>query len=127
MDEATRQLVRSRAHDCCEYCQLRQEQSPFARLQIEHIRPRKHGGGDEPENLALACIDCNLLKGPNLTGIDPKTNEITELFHPRQQGWEEHFQWNGPLIEGRTGVGRTTVSLMEMNREERVEVRLAWS
>ena len=29
------------------------------------------------DNLALACIDCNLHKGPNLTGIDPETNQVT--------------------------------------------------
>lgn len=30
---------------------------------IEHIVPRNHGGGDEAENLALACARCNAGKG----------------------------------------------------------------
>lgn len=64
MDASLRQRVWERAGDRCEYCQLRQEQSPFARLQIEHIWARQHGGGDNFENLALACIDCKLRKGP---------------------------------------------------------------
>jgi 5-methylcytosine-specific restriction endonuclease McrA len=46
-----------------------------------------HGLAAEPglwvlENLALACIDCNLQKGPNLSGIDPETRKVTELFIP---------------------------------------------
>lgn len=74
MTEAVRRFVRERAGHRCEYCQLHQDDSPLAALHIEHIRPRKHGGTDDEENLALACIDCNLRKGPNLTGIDPLTD-----------------------------------------------------
>src|SRR5215471_13636674 len=87
MDTSTRALVRERAGNRCEYCQLHQDDSPLAVLHVEHIIPKKHGGSDDPDNLALACIDCNLHKGPNLTGIDPETNEVTELFHPRHHWW----------------------------------------
>ncbi len=52
---------------------------------IEHIVPKIHGGTDSPDNLALACIDCNPHKGTNLTGIDPEMGEVTGLFHPRRQ------------------------------------------
>lgn len=123
MDESIRQFVRERADFRCEYCQLRQEDSPLAALQIEHIIPRKHGGEDEPGNLALACIDCNLHKGPNLTGIDPETQQVIELYHPRLQAWEEHFQWRGIAIEGKTPVGRTTVRVLEMNSEDQLALR----
>jgi hypothetical protein len=44
----------------------------------------QHGGGDDADNLALACPDCNLRKGPNLTGIDPETGAVVRLFHPRR-------------------------------------------
>ena len=84
MNEPVKALVRERAADRCEYCQLPQSDSPLAMLQVEHIRPKKHGGTDDPNNLALACVDCNLHKGSNLTGIDPQTGDITQLFHPRQ-------------------------------------------
>ncbi len=62
MNTATKALVRQRAGQRCEYCQLRQEDSPLAVLHIEHVIPKKHGGSDDLENLALACIDCNLHK-----------------------------------------------------------------
>lgn len=124
MDEATRTLVRQRAGDRCEYCRLSQEHSPLARLQIEHVIPKKHGGGDEPENLALACIDCNFGKGPNLAGRDPLNGKVTAIFNPRTQAWSSHFAWHGAYLEGITAVGRTTVRVLNINAADRIEHRL---
>ena len=90
---------------------------------IEHVVPKIHGGTDDPDNLALACIDCNLHKGTNLTGIDPQTNEVTELFHPRRQNWEDHFEWRGIHLMGRTAVGRTTVRVLNVNSEDQIALR----
>ena len=101
MTERMRARVRERAGQRCEYCQLHQDDSPLAVLHVEHILPRAHGGTDDLANLALACIDCNLHKGPNLTGIDPQTNRVTELFHPRRHRWEDHFTWHGILLSQR--------------------------
>ncbi|MBE2287463.1 MAG: HNH endonuclease [Prosthecobacter sp.] len=125
MTEAVRHLVRQRAQHRCEYCQLHQDDSPLAALHIEHIRPIKHGGTDAVENLCLACIDCNLHKGTNLTGIDPETDEITPLFHPRRDNWDEHFIWNGIRIAGRTAVGRATVRVLDLNGDDRLDLRMA--
>lgn len=123
MNESTKVLVRERARDRCEYCYLHQDDSPLAVLHIEHVIPKKHGGTDDTDNLALACIDCNLHKGPNLTGIDPETDEITELFHPRRHEWEDHFEWKDIFIVGLTPIGRTTVRVFNMNSEERLSCR----
>ena len=71
MGPQIRAQVRERAANICEYCQLRQEDSPLAALHIEHIIPKVHGGSDDLDNLALACVDCNLHKGTKLAGIDP--------------------------------------------------------
>lgn len=123
MNEATRSFVRDRAGNLCEYCRLSQFDSPLAPLQIEHVIPIKHGGTDGVENLALACIDCNLHKGPNLTGIDPVTNAITELFRPRSDEWGDHFEWDGSYIRGKTDKGRTTIRVLAMNSDERLALR----
>lgn len=123
MDARRRAQVRERAENRCEYCQLHQDDSPLATLHIEHVIPRVHGGNDNLENLALACIDCNLHKGPNLTGFDPSTGDLTELFHPRRQHWTDHFEWIGPHIVGRTALGRTTVQVLQMNSEDQVALR----
>lgn len=115
--------VRERAHNLCEYCHLHQDDSPWAVLHIEHIIPKVHGGTDELGNLALACIDCNLHKGTNLTGIDPQTNRLTELFHPRRQSWDEHFALQGVHLVGKTPTGRTTIRVLNMNSDDQVELR----
>ena len=123
ISESTKALVRARAGNRCEYCHLHQDQSPLATLHIEHIIPRKHGGSDDLDNLALACIDCNLHKGPNLTGIDPETEEVTELFHPRNRRWGDDFQWEGIYIVGQTAIGRTSVRVLNMNSEDQLALR----
>ena len=115
--------VRRRAGNVCEYCRLHQNDSPLATLHIEHIVPRIHGGDDDLDNLALACIDCNLHKGTNLTGIDPQSGVITELFHPRRHEWEDHFEWVGIYLRGKTSVGRTTVRVLDMNSEDQLALR----
>ncbi len=125
MTEAARAFVRQRAANRCEYCHLHQDDSPLAALHIEHIRPRKHGGSDDESNLCLACIDCNLHKGPNLTGIDPLTGAVTGLFHPRQQRWEDHFAFEGIYITGSTAVGRTTIQVLDMNSDDQLNLRAA--
>jgi hypothetical protein len=121
-DAALRALVRERAEQRCEYCQTPQEFSEL-RFHIEHIVPRQHGGSDEADNLALACPDCNLRKGPNLTGIDPATQDVVRLFHPRRDLWSTHFEFSGINIVGRTAVGRTTVQLLALNDQDRLRVR----
>ena len=123
INELTKALVRTRADNRCEYCQLHQNDSPLASLHVEHVVPKKHGGSDGIDNLALACIDCNLHKGPNLTGIDPETNEITELFHPRRQEWSTHCAWDDVYIVGLTAIGRTTVRVLDMNSDDQLALR----
>jgi HNH endonuclease len=125
IDAATRRIVRDRAGDTCEYCGLPQVRSPLASLQIEHVLPRKHGGTDDVQNLALACIDCNLAKGSNVAGIDPATGAITELFSPRRHTWNTHFEWQRTYIIGKTAIGRTTVEVLRMNSEEQLQLRIS--
>ena len=102
---------------------MHQDDSPLAALHVEHIIPKVHGGSDEFDNLALACIDCNLHKGTNLGGIDPQTNALTELFNPRRQEWEEHFERQGPYFAGKTATGRTTIRVLNINSEDQVALR----
>jgi hypothetical protein len=97
---------------------------------IEHIIAKQHGGATSLDNLALACWQCNLKKGPNLTGIDPATGEVTRLFHPRRDIWTEHLAFlevksrpGRVEITGLTAVGRATVRLLDMNEEHRKALR----
>jgi 5-methylcytosine-specific restriction endonuclease McrA len=122
MDTATRELVRRRAGNSCEYCLHPQEHTETTH-HIEHIVPRQHLGTDDPLNLALACIHCNSHKGPNLTGIDPDSGMIVPLFSPRQQRWADHFALREGMIVGLTPAGRTTVHVLAMNSRHRLNVR----
>jgi hypothetical protein len=125
MDAATRTLVRTRAGNRCEYCRSHQDDEPFFLFQIEHVIAKQHGGADDASNLALACPHCNLHKGPNLAGLDPFDNALTRLFNPREQLWDDHFAFRGPLIMGLTAVGRATVRVLNMNDRIRAELRAA--
>ena len=75
------------------------------------------------QNLALACFNCNTFKGTNIAGMDPMTHQLTPLFHPRQHNWDEHFTWDGPVLVGRTPIGRATVDVLRINLPDRVEHR----
>lgn len=123
MDAATRNLVRQRAGDRCEYCQIPQAFVPVT-FHVEHVIPKQHGGSDDPDNLCYACNRCNLHKGPNLTGIDSDSGQIVPLFDPRRQSWADHFDWHGALIVGRTPTGRATVQVLQMNAARRLRLRI---
>lgn len=122
MDATTRDVVRRRAENRCEYCLLPQAHSELTH-HVEHIVAKQHGGSDDLNNLALACHRCNLRKGPNLTGVDPMNNEVVPLFHPRRDQWAEHFLFRGVRIMGITPVGRATVHVLAMNDVRRLELR----
>jgi 5-methylcytosine-specific restriction endonuclease McrA len=124
MDSAVRALVWQRAESCCEYCRLAQSDTPFRTFHIDHIVPRKHGGSEDPDNLALACDRCSLYKGSNLAGVDDETGAIIPLFHPRTQRWEDHFRLEDIRIVGLTPTGRATVRVCGMNSPRRLQLRL---
>ena len=125
MDQRTRDLVRRRAGNACEYCRLPQSATPLIPFHMEHVVAKQHGGSADPEGLALACDRCNAYKGPNLTSIDPDTEEIVRLFHPRVDRWEDHFELQEGQVCGKTPVGRATARLLNMNAPRRVQLRLA--
>lgn len=124
MEAEVRRKIIGRAGHRCEYCRLHETHQPLVAFHVEHIVARQHGGDDSPGNLALACQRCNLRKGTNLTGRDPETNQVTRLFHPRQDRWDEHFELRGGEIVGLSAVGRTTAALLRMNSPDRIELRL---
>ena len=124
MATALNRQVWLRANAACEYCHLRQAVSSIP-FEIDHIRAGSHRGKRVPGNLALACFYCNRFKGPNLTGIDPKTEKITRLFHPRRHKWEWHFRWAGPILIGKTAIGRTTIEVLGINHADAVAHRAA--
>jgi hypothetical protein len=118
MDERLRREVRERAGDRCEYCRIPQsaDQLPF---QVDHIIAEVHRGETVLANLAWSCFDCNVFKGTNLAGVDPDTGNIVRLFHPRDDRWNDHFEWQGPRLVGKSENGRATVEVLRLNLPSR--------
>ena len=71
----------------------------------------------------MACFNCNTFKGCQAAGYDPDTGELTRLFHPRADRWDEHFAWIGAELVGTTAIGRTTINVLRINLPERMEHR----
>lgn len=63
-----RRLVAERANHTCEYCLYPDVQG--VSFQIDHIISVKHSGSTTADNLAYACIFCNLQKGTDLGSIN---------------------------------------------------------
>jgi hypothetical protein len=72
---------------------------------------------------SYVCSFCNRYKGPNISGIDPSTHAVVRLFHPRRHKWTRHFRWGGPLLIGRTPIGRATIAVLLINHPEAVAIR----
>ena len=120
MMASLRQLVWQRASSCCEYCLLPQAHDPRP-FHLDHIRSQKHDGPTVLENLALSCSACSLFKGPNIAGIDPETDT---MYHPRNQGWFDHFRLEGGVIVGISAIARATIHVLRLNDELRTKHRV---
>lgn len=115
---AVRRHVVELARGRCEYCRSPQSHSPGS-FAVDHILPRSRQGDDEIENLALACPGCNGTKYNKTHALDPATEMLVTLFHPRIQRWREHFGWSDDelRIVGLTETGRATIAALDLNRE----------
>lgn len=124
---ATRHLVRQRANGLCEYCHA-DERWQFIRFTIDHIHPRSVGGADTPDNLALACRNCNERRSNRTDGPDPDTGANIPFFNPRMDLWPEHFAWSSDKIRivALSAMGRATLALLDMNddRHEGMVLRI---
>jgi hypothetical protein len=117
-----RQIVWDRAGGCCEYCQVPQLLTILPHA-LDHIVSQQHGGATIESNLCLACALCNAHKGPNVAGMDPLTQRLVRLFHPRTDRWADHFHWRSAILEGQIDIGRTTVHVLAINDADRVLTR----
>ena|ERR1017187_969340 len=122
MNQGLEELVWQRSRSLCEYCQMPQQFDGFTH-EIDHVIAQKHYGPTFASNLALACFPCNNHKGPNVAGVDPNTKKITKLFNPRRNKWRRHFRWDVPYLVGLTAIGRTTISVLNINDPDRVDLR----
>jgi hypothetical protein len=125
MDAKTRELIRQRAGERCEYSHFRQSAVPYLVFHVDHIVARQHLDevSDDPAELAWACSECNYHKGPNLASIDPTTLAQVDLFNPRIDAWDANFVVDHGTIVGLTPKGRATARLLNMNAPRLVRLR----
>jgi len=113
-----RRLVANRADSLCEYCLI--PDADGVGFQIDHIISVKHGGVTTEDNLAYACIFCNLQKGTDLGSIVWRTGELVRFFNPRRDFWGEHFRLDEAVIQPLTDIGEVTTRILEFNNEDRI-------
>lgn len=119
-----RRFIADRAGNRCEYCLIHEDDTFFG-CEIDHIISKKHGGSNDPENLAYACLFCNRHKGTDIGSIHPGTGRLIRFFNPRKDRWGKHFQLKSTVIESLTGIGEVTARLFAFNDLERLLEREA--
>ncbi len=114
---SSKQLIISRSKGYCEYCKCPSDFSTEL-FSIEHIIPRSKSGSNELDNLAYACIGCNIYKSDKTEFIDVVSQTISILYNPRKMNWIDHFIWDESLtiIIGKTAIGRATIEGLKLNR-----------
>ena len=123
ISESVRKQVQDRANNRCEYC-YKPEYASFHGFHVDHIVPIKHGGTSELENLAWACLECNVNNGRDISSYDEFSGELTPLFNPRTQLWADHFVLDDhAIVHGKTPVGRVTIHMLNMNHISQIEIR----
>ena len=120
-------VVAQRAGYRCEYCHAPERVFNFA-FEVEHIYPQRLGGDNALTSLALACESCNLYKGSAIAVGEEGSPHAIRLFHPRQEVWEEHFEWDAlsETIRGKTPTGRATVQQLRFNSDFQRRARQLW-
>ncbi len=123
LTKALRRKIFERAKGRCEYC-LSPAKYALHPFEADHIVPRSKGGSTSLENLALSC-GCHRFKAAHTYARDPKKGRLVRLFNPRKDKWTRHFRWSEDLsqIIGITAIGRATVSVLRLNRQELIELR----
>ncbi len=118
--------VAERAGYVCEYCRAPESVFNF-NFEIDHFIPLSKGGKDDLENLVLACRACNAYKAFHQIGLMKEKEDIS-LFNPRQNAWNEHFQFNFETfeLEGLTKIGEGTINRLKMNDSVQIRARILW-
>lgn len=147
LDDSVRRSLHSMCHGKCAYCEA---PLPTGSAEVHHYRPlanaqnptRKQQSPDhygwfayEWRNLLYVCASCsrakanlfpvNGLRAPVLYSWDDAQRiERCELLDPCSvQPWQHlTFSWDG-RVSGKTSAGRTTISILNLNRLELVEER----
>ena len=122
-----RERVLAEAGGRCAYC-LSADALLGMTFEVDHVIPQSTGGKTSADNLCLSCPSCNRYKAARQMALDPLSGEMTPLYHPVLQSWNDHFIWSdeGAILVGLTPAGRATIALLRINRPVLVQMRRYW-
>jgi 5-methylcytosine-specific restriction endonuclease McrA len=90
----SRMTLALRDRFCCGYCGQR---FPMRELTFDHVIPRSKGGKNTADNLLMACVKCNTMKGnhpitPNGKKGVVRPGNFTPLRMPKQPTFDELYK-----------------------------------
>lgn len=107
---------------CC-YCRKLNATTHGRAWDIEHViaqalRPEFMF---EPENLAVACIDCNSAKSnqdvlARHRSQFPRRSDAYSIVHPHYDEWEEHLMFGGYIYAPKSAKGSRTIDICKLYR-----------
>ena len=87
----------------CQYCGLNASKDFeiwwTANLNIDHIKPKKHGGLDHSDNLVVACRACNLYKGDSDCNSIEEARVIVAKKKEKAKKWFNKYVLKNPANE----------------------------
>jgi hypothetical protein len=114
-----RTFVANRSERLCEYC-LIHEDNMILGCSVDHIISLKHGGSNDQNNLANACMFCNRYKGSDIGSIVWETQEFVRFYNPRIDYWADNFRLNEATIVPISSIGEVTVRILGLNDRDRL-------
>ncbi|MDA7980055.1 MAG: HNH endonuclease [Pirellulales bacterium] len=91
MSRRTRIAIFERDEYRCRYCgrDVLADFHSFATCVLDHVKPRSAGGGNEPENLAVACGSCDRIKaGISVESVDEAQAALEERRGVKQRVYQ---------------------------------------
>ena len=105
MESFPNQYIFERDNYTCQYCG-RSGASNFdewnqAWFAIDHVKPKKHDGSNNPDNLVVACHTCNSVKGSDMCNSVEEGKEIIKRKNKVRKEW-----FNTHVLRSNEGVCR---------------------
>lgn len=107
---------------CC-YCRRRNATTHGRAWDIEHVIAQSSHPSFmfEPENLAIACIDCNAAKSDQSVLVRPRKTfprdaAAYSIVHPHYDTWNDHFMFGAVVYAAKTAKGSRTIELCRLYR-----------
>jgi len=107
---------------CC-YCRRQNVTLHGRAWDVEHVIAQKSNPAFmfEPENLAVACIDCNssksdqdILARPRKTF--PRNSQAYTIVHPHYDEWDDHIMFGTVVYAPKSAKGSRTIEVCKLYR-----------